>query len=95
MHRCIQRVQFGEDLAGGLGPGERLGIIVMFVDVAVDRGLQVDDGVEAAALEPAPGERREEGLDRVQPGARGRREVEDQRGWRASQRRTLGCWWLP
>jgi hypothetical protein len=39
-------------------------------DVAVDRGLQVDDRGEAAALEPAPGQGREEGLDRVQPGAR-------------------------
>jgi uncharacterized protein YndB with AHSA1/START domain len=43
VHRCIQRIQFGEDLAGSFGPGERLGIIVVFVNVAVDRGLQVDD----------------------------------------------------
>ena len=36
-------------------------------DVAVDRGLELDDRVKAAAFEPAPGERREEGLDRVEP----------------------------
>jgi hypothetical protein len=28
-------------------------------------------------------------------GARGRGEVEGERGWRASQRSTLGCLWLP
>ena len=69
MHRRIQRIQLGEDVVGGFGPGERLGFIVVFVDVAVDRCLQVDDRAKAAASDAAAGERREEGLDRVQPGA--------------------------
>jgi hypothetical protein len=34
-------------------------------DVAVDRSLHIDRRMEAAALEPAPGERREEGRDGV------------------------------
>ena len=77
MHGRIQRIQLGEDLHGRLSPGERRGIMVVLVDVAVDRRLQVDDRAEAAAADAAPGERREEGLDRVQPGTRGRREVKD------------------
>ena len=48
----------------------------MLGDVAVDRGLQLDDRAEHAAPEPTPGQRGEEGLDRVQPRARGGREVE-------------------
>ena len=48
----------------------------MFGEVAVDGGLQVDDGMEAAASDALARERREEILDRVQPGAGGRREME-------------------
>ena len=76
MHRRVQTIHLGEDRIGGFGPGERFGVLVVLGDVAVDRGLQIDDRVEAGALEPAPGERREEGLDRVQPRARGGGEVE-------------------
>ena len=76
VHRRIQAIQLGEDLVGGLGPDEGLGVVVVLGDVAVDGGLQVDDRVEAAAPEAAAGQRREEGLDGVEPGARGRREVE-------------------
>ena len=50
--------------------------MVVLGEVAVDGGLQLDDGAEHAALQPPPGERREERLDRVEPGAGGRREVE-------------------
>src|SRR5829696_5636888 len=45
-------------------------------EVAVDGGLEVDDRSEDAALQAALGQRREEGLDRVEPGAGGRGEVE-------------------
>src|SRR5262245_46639553 len=76
VHRSIQRIQLGWDPGRGLGPGEGCGVMVVVGDVAVDRSLEVDDRAKAAALEPAAGERREEGLDGVQPGARGRREVE-------------------
>jgi hypothetical protein len=51
----LRRFTLGEDLVLGLGPGERLGITVVLGDVAADRGLEVDDRVEAAALEPGGG----------------------------------------
>ena len=43
---------------------------------AVDGGLQIDDGSEDAALEAALGELGEEALDGIEPGCRGRGEVE-------------------
>jgi uncharacterized hydantoinase/oxoprolinase family protein len=48
----------------------------VIVEEAVDGGLQIDHGLEDAALETALGEGREEALDVVEPGGRGRREVE-------------------
>src|SRR5215217_9341931 len=76
VHRRIQTIQLGGDLAGGFGPDEGRGSVVVLGDVAVDGILQLDDRAEDAAPEPAPGQRGEEGLDRVQPRARGGREVE-------------------
>jgi len=58
------------------GPDEGLGFAVVLAEVAVDRGLQVDQRVEDAALQAPAGERGEEGLDRIGPGARGGREME-------------------
>lgn len=49
----------------------------MLDDVAVDRSLEVDDPAEAATFQPAPGQGREEALDRVHPRGRGWGEVED------------------
>ena len=43
--------------------------MVGLVEIAVDGGLEVDDGSERAALQASLGERGEEGLDRVEPGA--------------------------
>jgi hypothetical protein len=62
VHRRIQRIQLGEDLPRGFGPGERLGIVVVLGDVAVDRGLEVENRVKAAVFEPASGQGRKEGL---------------------------------
>src|SRR3954451_2584377 len=45
--------------------------MVGLVEIAVDGGLEVDDGSECAALQASLGERGEEGLDRVEPGAQG------------------------
>ena len=45
-------------------------------EVAVDGGLEIDDALEDAALEPLPGQLGEEAFDRVEPGGRGRGEVE-------------------
>ena len=57
----------GEDVIGIGGPGEGLWVFIVLGDVAVDGGLEVDKGAEDPALEPAPGERREEALHGVEP----------------------------
>ncbi len=46
--------------------------MVGLVEITVDSGLKVDDRSEDAALQAPLGERGEEGLDGVEPGARGR-----------------------
>ena len=48
----------------------------MFVEVAVDRGLEVDQGMKDAAFESAAGEFGKEPFDRVEPRGRGRDEME-------------------
>jgi hypothetical protein len=55
---------------GGPDEGPRVG--VGFIQVAVDGGLQLDQRGEAAPPEAALGQGREEALDGVEPGARGR-----------------------
>lgn len=53
----------GDDFIGIGGPDERLGLPVVFGDVAVDGGLQVDDGMEHAAPEATLRQLGEEALD--------------------------------
>ena len=50
MHWRSQRIQFGEDLVGGFGPGEGLGIGVVLGDVAMDRRLEVETEWKAPRL---------------------------------------------
>src|SRR3546814_6115642 len=66
----------GDDGVGIGGPGEGLGCVFVLAHEAVDGGLEVDDGVEDAALEPSPGELGEEAFDSIELGAGGRCEVE-------------------
>ena len=66
------------DAVGVSGPDEGLGIGIGLGEEAVDGGLEFDDGSEYAALQPAPGQSREQRLDRIEPGARFRGEVEDE-----------------
>src|SRR5271165_1038056 len=66
----------GDDFVGIGDPLEGLGVCVVIVEEAVDRGLEVGDGSEDAALETALGQDGEEALDGVEPGGRGRGEVE-------------------
>src|SRR5271154_2058241 len=66
----------GDDFVRVRGPCEGLGLLIVLFEEAVDRGLQIRDGPEDAALEPALCERGEEALDRVEPGSGRRREVE-------------------
>ncbi len=69
MHRLIQMVQaaaeFFEDAVCGLGPDERLGVIVELFDGAVDGGLEINDGAEGGPPEALSGEGGEEALDRA------------------------------
>jgi hypothetical protein len=51
---------------------------VVLGEVAVDGGLKVDDGVEDAALEASLRQLGEEAFDRIEPRARGWREVESE-----------------
>ena len=66
----------GDDAVRIGGPDEGLRFCVVLADEAVDGGLEVDDGAEDAALEPALGELGEEAFDGVEPGAGCRHEVE-------------------
>ena len=68
----------GDDFVGIGGPDEGLGIIIGFGDELIDGCLQVGHGFEDTALETVSGELGEISLDGVEPGARGRHEVEDE-----------------
>jgi hypothetical protein len=59
----------GDDFVGVCGPGEGLWLGVVLVEKAVDGRLQLDDGSEHAALQPALGELGEEALDGIEPGS--------------------------
>ena len=61
---------------GGFGPDERLRLRVGPVDVGVDGGLKVGRAGEHAPLQASTGEEREPTLDQVEPGGRGRGEVQ-------------------
>ena len=81
----------GGDDGIGIGfPSEGLGVGIVLGEVAVDRGLEVDDSDEGASSEPSFGERGEEVLDGVEPGGAGRGEKVT-RGCRVSQAITFGC----
>ena len=66
----------GEDALWIGGPYEGLGIGVCLGDEVVDGDLQVNDGSEHASLEATARELGEEAFDRIEPGCRGRGEVE-------------------
>ena len=58
------------------GPDEGLRIVVGFGEVSVDRSLEIDDAFEDATFEPLPGQLGEETFNGIEPGGRGRSEVE-------------------
>ena len=84
----------GNDPVGIGGPDEGLGVMVGLVEVAVDGGLEVDDGAEDAALEASLGQRR---AKKVSTALSQEHEVgvkwKVKRGWRPSQAITFGCLW--
>jgi hypothetical protein len=68
----------GDDVVGVGGPDERFRLPVVLGKIAVDGGVEVADGMKDAALETPLRQLGEEALDRVEPRARGRREVESE-----------------
>src|SRR5271154_3736404 len=68
----------GDDFVGVFGPCERLRCLVVVGEIAIYRGLEVDNALEDAALESPLGQDGEEALDSIEPGSRCRREVEDE-----------------
>ena len=74
----------------------------MFGEISIDGGLQVSDRVEDAAADALPGHLGKEVLDGIEPGGRGRGEVEGparmtrQPGQhpRLREGRLLGCLWV-
>ena len=57
----------GQDVVGGFGPAEGLGVGIAGVDVGGDGGLQRGSRAVSAALDLLVGEQREEALDLVDP----------------------------
>src|SRR5260370_19718679 len=67
---------FFDDGVGIGGAGEGLWVVVGCGKVSVDGGMEINDALEDAALEPLPGQFGEEAFDGVEPGGRGWGEVE-------------------
>ena len=82
--------RLGEDLVGGLDPGERGRAGVPFAGEALDRGGEEADVFEAAAPEGLAGQDAEPGLDLVHPGRAGGREVEREAGVLRQPRMDVG-----
>ncbi len=68
--------ELGDDAAGGPGPDEGARGGVVLADVARDDLLEIGDGLEDTPSQTPSGQRGEEALDGVEPGRRGRREVD-------------------
>src|ERR1044072_3473795 len=75
-HPAWTRFSVRSDFVWIGGPGEGLGFSVVIFKEAVNGGLQVNDRAEDTALQPSLGQFGEEAFDGIEPGARGRREVE-------------------
>lgn len=67
---------FGEDLVGGLGPGEWVVALVPAVDEGADLGVEVLDGGEDSSADGRTVDDGEEDLDHVEPGGAGGGEVD-------------------
>ena len=73
---------FFEDFVGGFGPDERLWIGIVVVQVVMDSALKFGDALEGAAADAVSRDLGEEALNHVEPGGRGRREVQMEAGMR-------------
>jgi hypothetical protein len=84
----------GDDAVGVGGPGERLWAVVVFGQVTIDGGLEVDEGIEDAALQSPAGQFGKNPSTALSQDAEVGVKWKVQR-WRASHALTLGCLWLP
>src|SRR5438552_16835103 len=99
VHRLRRKVQaqpgeLCEDVACGPGPDEGLWIAVMFIEVAVHGGLQIDDGAEDPSSQAHAGQSGEEFSTALSQELEVGVKWKVQRGWRMSQAWTLGCLWV-
>src|SRR6266404_4769310 len=72
----LREGDFFEDLACGLCPDEEFGIGIVVLQVLHDGALEFGDAVEGAAANAVSGDLGEEALNHVEPGRRGRGEVQ-------------------
>jgi hypothetical protein len=59
----------GQDVVGGLGPAERLGVGIGGLDVDFDRCFELGHRAEHAASQGTLGQQRKEALDLINPGS--------------------------
>ena len=71
----VPAIDFLDDAIGVGGPHERRRFAVMLAEIAVDRGLQIDQRAEDATLQPPAGEGGKKAFNGIGPGARGWGEV--------------------
>lgn len=91
LQRLLPAPDLFGDVGGGCGPDERLGMVVVLGKVAVDGDLEASDALEDATPDTLAGDLGEEPPDQVEPGGRGRREMQVKARVRASQSFTAGC----
>ena len=95
-------IEFGQNGLGRFSPDEGFGIGIVFGQISIDCRLQVDNRAEDAATDALPCHLGEEVLHRIEPGRRGRGEVDGparmarQPGQhpRLREGRLLGCLWV-
>ncbi len=69
-----------EDFFGGFGPDEGFGVCIVVFEVVVNSGFEFGDGGEDAATNALLSDQTEEALDLIEPGGRGRGEVQVKAG---------------
>ena len=74
--RTARTGDFCEDFFRRFGPDEGLGVSIVMVEVLVDGRFELGNGGEDAASDAVLGDQAEEALDLIEPGGRGRGEVQ-------------------
>jgi hypothetical protein len=87
-------VELGEDLVGGLGPGEGLAVLVPALAEAIDGGGELIDAGEVATAKGLTVDDGEDTSTRLSQDAEVGVKCSWMRGCLASQPRTTGCLWV-